>query len=190
MVVVVASIIFAGVGSMFASAFRSQLHSTRQQILQGVANAVIKRMQRDLYQASYINEPTGTSIGASNPVMLDGYLNGYKLNGTWRTLGSQAPQRFLYRVCGTDRLEYFRYSASGSESQKTCGDSSVSGSDVYAVLVGDPIKIRSFTSTGRADFNRVRVSFELYYPASTAHGELVMRVDTELTGQVSREQPW
>lgn len=197
MVVVVSSIIFAGVGSMFASAFRSQIHSTRQQILQGVANAVIKRMQRDLYQATYLNEPTATSISGTNPVMLDGYLNGYKLNGTWRTVAGGSAQRFLYRVCDTDQLQYFRYAASGTESQLACG-ASVSGSDVYSLLVGPPIKIRNFTATGRptgpglgaSDFNRVRVSFELAFPASTAHGELVMMVDTELTGQLSRQQPW
>jgi prepilin-type N-terminal cleavage/methylation domain-containing protein len=108
-VTMLSGIVFAGLASLYAEAFRSEIQTFRQTKLQASATLIEQLLQRDLAEATYIILPAEPVAGPMTGNVLQGFKNyvclGSQNVGTngcgagWQQVGTQPPTEFFFVYC-------------------------------------------------------------------------------------------
>ena len=196
--ITLASIIFAGVGSLMASAFRHELLSVRQQALQGAATIASKRIQKDLSEATFIKSPALGAQGDTLEILLGCVYD----PAGWKTVGSTTGRR-VFRRClnGSEyELQYFAYSGGSCGSYSSAIPPSCGGAAIK--LVSLPVRfnyqagrtyvfsrVDTLSNAYVDNFDKVDVFFQVVFPALTATPQITLEVETRLTAGTTGLQP-
>jgi prepilin-type N-terminal cleavage/methylation domain-containing protein len=108
-VTMLSAIVFAGLASLYAEAFKAEVMTVRQTRMQSTATLIEMMLQRDLAEATYIISPAEPGAVATTASWLQGFKNQVCLgNGSvgstvctkgWQKVGTRPVTEFFFVYC-------------------------------------------------------------------------------------------